>query len=235
MEAYLYLILSVAVGSAIAAAFRKRGRSSIKFMLTFSGAYLLSIGVFHLLPEIYHEGVGHGIGFWIMGGFFIQLVLEVFSKGMEHGHGHVELFRGKGLPIAVLGSLFLHAFLESLPVGTYHGSEAGTALLWGIVIHKLPVSIILFSMLTEVTTNWWKIIAMMLFFALIAPLGVYLGESIPLLTEYYRELTALTLGVFIHISTTILFESNQSHRFNFMKFFTTLLAVLIAWFSVHQH
>lgn len=234
MTSYLFLILSVAAGSIIAAIMRGNKSFSVKFLLTFSGAYLLAIGVFHLLPEIY-EGHNHYIGFWIMGGFFVQLVLEVFSKGMEHGHGHKELFQHKALPMGVLGSLFLHALLESLPIGAHHDHLSRNALLWGIVIHKLPVSIILVTMLRELTASWGKIIAMMAVFALIAPLGVFLGQSLPLLGEYYRELTAITLGVFLHISTTILFETNQSHRFNFMKFFTTLLAVLLAWFSVSAH
>ena len=116
MYAYLFLILSVAMGSSIAAYLRAQRSVSIKFLLVFSGAYLLSIGVFHLLPEIY-ETHNPGIGLWIMAGFFIQLILEVFSKGVEHGHGHIELFRDKGIPLAVMGSLFLHAFLESLPIG----------------------------------------------------------------------------------------------------------------------
>ena len=146
MKPYLFLILSVAVGAAIGAYLKGRKDFSIKFLLTFSGAYLLSIGVFHLLPEIY-EYHDHSIGLWIMGGFFIQLILEVFSKGMEHGHGHAEFFRQRGLPVVILLSLFLHALLESLPIGAHHEELSKNALLWGIVIHKLPVSIILFTMM----------------------------------------------------------------------------------------
>ncbi len=234
MQSYLFLILSVVAGTLIAAFLFKQKGSAVKFLLTFSGAYLLGIGVFHLLPEIY-ESHNHIMGFWIMAGFFIQLVLEVFSKGMEHGHGHKEVFHSKSLPFSVLASLFLHALLESLPIGAQHDHSSKNALLLGIVIHKLPVSIILFTMLKELTSSMGKIILVMIAFALIAPIGVFAGETLPVLGEYYRELTALTLGVFLHISTTILFESNQSHRFNFMKFFAAGLAVILAWFSVAHH
>ena len=170
MYAYLFLILSVAMGSAIAAYLRAQRSVSIKFLLVFSGAYLLSIGVFHLLPEIY-ETHNPGIGLWIMAGFFIQLILEVFSKGVEHGHGHIELFRDKGIPLAVMGSLFLHAFLESLPIGAHGDPISRNALLWGVVIHKLPVSIILFTMLTELIQSRVKIFAWMFLFTMVAPLG----------------------------------------------------------------
>jgi len=231
MTAYILLISSVVIGSVIAELISSRKAVPVKFLLTFSGAYLLAIGVFHLLPEIY-EDHNHNIGVWIMGGFFIQLVLEVFSRGIEHGHGHSEHFSQGQLPVAILISLFVHAFLERLPIGAHPGHLSSKALMWGIVIHKLPVSIILYSMLRQLTSNRGLIILMMALFALIAPLGVWIAEWLNFVSDWYKELTALTLGVFLHISTTILFESTHSHKFNFMKFSTILLAVVIAWFSV---
>ncbi len=228
MISYIALIASVVVGCIIALTLGKHKAITLKFVLVFSGAYLLSLGVFHLLPEIYH-GHDHHIGLWVMGGFFIQLVLEVFSKGVEHGHGHSEHFKGKGVPMGVMLGLFAHAFIESLPIGLHQHDNS--SLLWGIVIHKLPVSVILFSMLMELTANRLKQFFWMALFAAIAPLALAVGAFFPVLTEYYRELTALTMGVFLHISTTILFESSQSHRFNFIKFFVTLLGVVIAWFG----
>lgn len=232
---YLYLISSVLAGSFIGLGLKKKSDgSSVKVLLTFSGAYLLSIGVFHLLPELY-ETHSHSVGLYIMGGFFLQLILEFFSKGIEHGHSHTELFKNKGLPISVLISLFVHALLESLPIGAHHNELSRNALLWGIVIHKLPVSVILFAMLSELTKNVWKIVGWMLLFAMIAPLGVYLGTALPFLGLYSKEITAVVMGIFLHISTTILFESAQSHRFNFMKLLVTLGAIVIAWFSVAHH
>ncbi len=227
---YIYLIASVAVGSFIAAMIRNPRTAAVKMLLTFSGAYLLSIAVFHLIPEIYQDGDGK-VGLFIMGGFFLQLILEFFSKGVEHGHSHIEMFRNKGIPLSIIASLYLHALLESLPVGT-HGEHGDHTLLWAIVIHKVPVSLILYVMVAEVFSSAWKIILFMLGFALIAPLGVFLGETFAFLVDYSREITAIVLGIFLHISTTILFESNQSHRFNFTKLFITLLAVMLAWFTL---
>ena len=231
MSTSLYLIGSVVAGAAIGVWLKGHKNFQVKFLLTFSGAYLLSIGVFHLLPEIY-ESHEHSIGLWIIGGFFIQLILEFFSKGIEHGHSHVEWFNKKGIPVTIILSLFVHALLESLPVGAHHEELSRNAMMWGIVIHKLPVSLILFTMLSQVLSQSWRVYLVMLLFALIAPIGVFLGEEISFLQEYYRELTALTFGLFIHISTTILFESNQSHRFHLWKFLTIILAVVVAWFSV---
>jgi hypothetical protein len=231
MVSIVYLLASVAVGAAFAAMLNRYQASSIKFFLTFSGAYLLGIGVFHLLPEVY-ESHSHHYGLMIMAGFFIQLILEAFSKGLEHGHSHSEMFQGRGLPIGVLASLFLHAFIESMALGG-HGDPLGQkALLWGLLVHKIPVTIILFNMLREFKRKWTFLAFWLFLFAMMAPLGVLVGELVPLLSTYHQELTALVFGIFLHISTTILFESNKSHRFNIYKLSVIIFALALAWLSV---
>jgi hypothetical protein len=65
-----------------------------------------------------------------------------------------------------------------------------------------------------------------------APLGVLVGSQLPILGDYSRELTAFVFGIFLHISTTILFEGNQSHGFNIMKYGIILMALGLAWLSV---
>jgi len=227
----LFLILAVAIGGSLAAILRRTKAFSIKVLLTFSGAYLLGIGVFHLLPEVYEEH-SHHYGAVIMLGFFVQLVLEAFSKGLEHGHSHTELFANKGLPFGVLISLFLHAFLESIAIGGSHNHLSRDALLWGLLVHKVPVTIILYNMLCEFTKKLPVVLFWLLLFALMAPLGVLVGSQLPILGDYSRELTAFVFGIFLHISTTILFEGNQSHGFNIMKYGIILMALGLAWLSV---
>lgn len=227
----LYLFLAVVIGSCLAFLLRKSSRVPTKQMLTFSGAYLLGIGVFHLLPEIY-ESHSHFYGLMIMAGFFTQLVLEAFSKGLEHGHAHAELFQDKGLPVGVIISLFLHAFLESIPVGSSPHEHSQQALLWALLVHKVPVSLILYNMLCEFSGKRQVVLFWMLLFALMAPLGLWVGTIIPQLGNYSSEATAFVFGIFLHISTTILFEGNQSHRLNLIKYSIILLALAVAWLSV---
>jgi hypothetical protein len=40
---------------------------------------------------------------------------------------------------------------------------------------------------------------------------------VPVLTAIAPKIMAIVIGIFLHISTTILFESSSNHRFNFMK------------------
>jgi hypothetical protein len=60
------------------------------------------------------------------------------------------------------------------------------------------------------------------------PLGSYLS-TVPWVQDYGHLLTALTIGVFFHISTIILFESSQGHKFNLRKVVVIILGIGIAY------
>jgi zinc and cadmium transporter len=56
-------------------------------LLAFSGSFLLSITFLHLIPETI-EDQGHKAGLYILIGFFLQLFIQRFTHGVEHGHSH---------------------------------------------------------------------------------------------------------------------------------------------------
>jgi len=63
---------------------------------------------------------------------------------------------------------------------------------------------------------------MLIIFAAMAPLGAAVsnllsGAVIADLAIYYDKIMAVVIGIFLHISTTILFESTEDHRFNLYK------------------
>ena len=62
------------------------------------------------------------------------------------------------------------------------------------------------------------------------PLGTYLAHTIDLLSTYGVYLNALVIGVFLHISTIILFESSEGHKFNLRKLLVIILGITIAYF-----
>jgi hypothetical protein len=70
-------------------------------------------------------------------------------------------------------------------------------------------------------------------FASMAPLGSLTSQ---LLNEkfimnaavYFDRMMAIVIGIFLHISTTILFESNNTHRFNLYKLFVIIFGAGIA-------
>ena len=85
---YLLLFLSVALGYVIALFLRKKELRNMEVFLAFSGGFLLSITVFELLPRVF-ENPSKSVGVYIMLGILLQLFLEFFSKGAEHGHVHL--------------------------------------------------------------------------------------------------------------------------------------------------
>lgn len=223
---YILLILSVLVGSLLVFII-KPSNKIVRLLLAFSGAYLLSVTVLHLLPEVYTINSNHKlVGIFILIGILLQSVLESFSKGAEHGHIHIHT-DGKEFPTLLFVSLCIHAFSEGLPI---HNSDSN--LLWAIVVHKIPIAIVLTTFLINTKYTKKTVFGFLFFFGLMSPLGVLVGDKIPFFTTYGSEITALIIGVFLHISTIILFESSENHKFNLQKFTAILLGILLTIFTL---
>lgn len=231
------LIASVLLGGLIVAFLQKKDKQNIiKILLAFSGGFLLSIAFIHFVPELY-EHSDESIGIYILLGFLIQLVLEFFSGGIEHGHVH---HHGKGkIPWAILISLGVHSFLEGMPlaapftgheIATSHSHSGDQTLLMGIIFHQLPVAIALMTLLftshIKKSTAWF----LLLLFAITTPAGVLIGYiSNSAISGYdFNLILAIVVGMFLHISTTIIFETSENHKFNFLKLVSIILGFAIA-------
>jgi len=227
---YIVLIASVLIGVILVQVLNDLKTNAIKLLLAFSGAYLFAISVFHLLPEVY-SGDGKRIGLFLLVGFILQIVLEFFSQGIEHGHGHLH---NKTVPISMLVSLAIHAYLEGMPLGgiEHHGhshEHFEDSLLTGIALHKIPVTIVLMSLFAQAGFSKMKSFILIGLFALMAPLGTLSGNMVQELSQYHREIMAIVVGIFLHISTTILFESSEAHKFNIQKLVAIALGSVLAW------
>lgn len=216
-------ILSVVLGVVLVLIFKPNKSSNLKLLLAFSGAFLLSVTVFNFLPEVYHHNHDKPIGIFIMAGILLQIILEFFSKGAEHGHVHLDKNSVK-FPWLLFVSLSIHSILEGIPI------HAHDQLLYGVIIHKLPIAIILSTFFISSKIGVKKMVLFLGLFALMTPLGTYLSENFTFFTTYFYEISAIVIGIFLHISTTILFESNEGHKFNIVKLSTIVLAVIIAYF-----
>jgi hypothetical protein len=70
----------------------------------------------------------------------------------------------------------------------------------------------------------------MITFAIMTPLGTFLSGSLPVLNEYYDEITAVVIGILFHISSTIIFESSEGHKFNIAKVSMIVIGIALAYF-----
>lgn len=274
MLVYILPFVSIVLGYLIAIFFQPKNKQNLKLLLAFSGAFLLTITVSHLLPEVYyheiekeiktelvaqqenhnhhdhshddhnhshdshqvaevdnHSGHNHNhnhgslkiIGLFIMIGIVFQIVLEYFSRGAEHGHVHIHEKMSK-IPWALFISLSLHALLEGMPLSHQNN------LALGIAIHHLPIAIILTSFFMQAELNKKSIFLFMMFFSVMTPLGTIASEQLSFLNNYYTEISAIVVGILFHISSTIIFESSEGHKFNLAKLIAIILGIILGYF-----
>ena len=218
---YILPFLSVIAGYIISRFMNPDSSLGFKLLLSFSGAYLLSVTVFELLPQVYTTENSE-VGIFIMLGLLLQIMLEFISKGVEHGHLHHEEKTG-AFPLMLLISLSIHSLLEGVPLDD-HGH-----LLHGVVIHKIPVAAILSVFLVHSGISKFKVFLFLGIFALMTPLGSFLKLHIPVVQQYAVYLNAIVIGIFLHVSTTILFEASKNHKFNASKLAVIVAGILLAY------
>jgi len=222
MNKYLFPVLAVLIGFLMVMVLKPGQKGNLKLLLAFSGAFLLSITVFEILPDAFESDNTRTTGLFILLGILLQIVLEFFSKGAEHGHMHAH--QNQTFPWAIFISLCLHAFLEGLPL------KQGNNLMYGILVHKIPVAFILTTFLLQSGMKSMRIAMYLIVFALLTPLGTFVMNSTNVLVSIESYITAIVIGTFLHISTVILFESSEGHKFNLSKLLAIALAIAIAYF-----
>jgi zinc and cadmium transporter len=232
----LILLFSISLLGGLAIfLFKKDNSNRLKLVLSFSGAYLFAITVLHLMPDVYSSN-NPQIGLFILGGFLLQIVMEQFSEGIEHGHIHKHNHQHLVFPFGIMISLCLHAFLEGMPLAQGEHKE----LVYGIALHHIPAAFALGSVLLENKLSVIKISGLIILFALMSPLGYWLSYhveqgSIGDIELYFDQIMAVVIGIFLHISTTILFESSVDHKFNLKKVIAVLLGIGIALLGFFLH
>lgn len=229
------LLFAGVVASGSIVLFTKVSGKALKLILSFSGAYLFAITILHLIPDIYGSASA-GIGVYVLAGFLLQIFLEFFSEGIEHGHIHLHDHdhAESVFPITMMLALSVHSFLEGMPMAG-EWDQTKQSLMIGILLHNIPIAIALMSMLMQSHISHSKAFLWLIVFALMTPLGTLtntlLGQSISI-EGFSEKIMGMVIGIFLHISTTILFESGDEHRFNLVKFGTIVAGMGLAAFFI---
>lgn len=244
----LVLFFAALFGSGIFFLTRKQSGKGLKLLLAFSAAYLLGLSLLHLFPELFSGHVEHA-GWYVLAGFMLQVILDFFSHGIEHGHAHIHAHAGTRFLLMIMVSLWVHAFIEGMPFGGeiaghvhdhgghshghMHAHDHRGSLLVGISLHKVTESLVFAALLIGSGVKTVRAVALLVLFALMAPLGAFTHhliiqtgwEGVASLTP---KVTGILIGILLHVSTTILFESEEGHKFNWIKFVVILLGILMA-------
>jgi zinc transporter ZupT len=223
MNKFLFPILAVILGVAITLLSKNKKALNTKLLLSFSGAFLLALTLFELLPEVYNHLDTKRTGLFIMCGILLQIVLELFSKGAEHGHVHIHKHK-TAFPWLLFVSLCIHSFLEGFPIHEHND------MVYGVLVHKIPIAALISMFLFQSKFSNPKIVAFLVVFAVMTPLGTLISNNTDISEGIAHSINAIVIGIFFHISTTILFESGEGHKFNLSKFIAIILGVGIAYF-----
>jgi zinc transporter ZupT len=237
---YIITFFAVILGYVITLFLKPKITKNIKLFLSFSGAFLLGLVVTHLLPHLFHHHGNdhencthdHGlpVGAFILIGILFQIVLEYFSKGAEHGHMHLHASEKKTMiPLTLFISLCLHALFEGFPIAEK------SQLAYGIAVHHFPIAMILTILFYQANVSKLHIALFMIAFASMTPLGIYMAENLAWVQQYSEQLTALAVGILLHISSTIIYESNENHKFNLAKLSIIVLGFVLAYVMSMGH
>jgi len=211
----------------------------LRLILAFSAGYLFAISIMHLLPDVFLHSKAKQTGLFIVLGFCMQLLIDTFSTGIEHGHVHLHSNScQKHLPYGIIIGLVLHSFLEGLPIydlNSPQSSNINYQLILGLAIHNLPITIAFVALLKEHQAQKARNWLLLILFAIMTPLGYlssYTLQSFGLHNyEIYSQAAfALVIGIFLHISTAILFETSDHHKYNIAKVAVMAGGIILAYF-----
>lgn len=220
---YILPILGVLLSFVFVFFTKPKKKEHFRLLLAFSGAFLLALTIFELLPEVYEHSDTKSIGIFIMLGILLQIFLEFFSKGAEHGHVHLSK-TDTNFPWLLFGSLSVHSLLEGMPI------SEDNSIIYGILIHKIAIAVILSFFLLNSKMKTIASALFILLFSLMTPLGTYLSRTYDFIMDNLMFINAIVIGVLLHISTVILFESSEGHKFNLRKLVVIVLGITIAYF-----
>lgn len=231
------LFLATVIGGSFPIWKRKWFETNLRYLLAFSAAFLLSITFLHLVPESF-EDIGNSAGILIIVGFFAQHFFQKFTHGMEHGHVHsFDEHHHSSLAMPILLGLSIHAFSEGIPLGiSYTAMGALPSLFLAIALHKLPESMLIISLFYAHSQSKKNTIGILILFSLITPFSClityYLGNHFEFISFLTLYLLPVISGIFIHISTTIFFESGtKAHEMTFRKWILILAGIALGLLS----
>lgn len=225
------LFFSALIAGLSAYFFKGKLQGKMSLLLAFGAAYLISLCLLHLFPLVYNSNLSNP-GVYVLAGFVLQLVLEYFSDGMEHGHSHNQSDHHDHhdhlkFPFLLMVSLGIHSLIEGMPFGDHEDHHH--ALLLGIVIHKIPVAIVLGSLFLQSHFSLGKATFWLVIFALMSPLGAVTHDLLLSLgvnlDNFIPMVTGVLIGILMHVATTVIFESSDGHHFNLTKLIVIFLGI----------
>lgn len=195
-----------------------KNRNWLALLLSAGGAFIIAIIFSDIVPHLFAHLPAQA-GYVLLAGFLIQIFLDGFSKGIEHGHAHPS---GERTTIIAFVALCFHEFIEGMPLAlslTEHPTALQRNLALGIMLHKIPIAITLALLLQRSGFSKKATSLLISAFILCTVAGSLTQQALATFNEHNSEQIGLVglglaVGILLHVSTTILFESSEHHRFS---------------------
>ena len=169
---YLPTVIFVSLVGGFLPLLRELSQKALALLLSFSAGVLLGAVFFHMLPET-GRVLSENMGWPILTGFLLIFVMErfVFVHACEERDCDIHQM---GMP-AFLGISF-HSLLDGIALGAgLILPQLGPVVLLAVIVHKMPDSMSISSILLAAGWNRRKVAILNLLFSLTTPIGALLA------------------------------------------------------------
>ncbi len=224
----LCIIIVAWIGGAIPLFFRKK-LLIIQLFIGFGAGILLGAAFLHMIPDA-AEYIGSSLGVPILLGF---LTLYLFEKFIMTHPCPAEDCEYHKVGLSALVGLSFHSFVTGLALGSgILVPHLGFVVFLAILLHKLPASLSLSSLLVKEKYSGTAIVLIILLFSFMVPLGAFITffllEKTSNLTIGY--LIAFSAGTFLHVAADDLIPEVHRHvKFRKLRLFVFLSGIIVIW------
>ncbi len=226
---YLGIIMLAAwAGGAIPLFFRWRSLV-IHLFISFGAGILLGAAFLHMIPDS-SEYIGSKLGVPALLGFLLLYILEKFIMIHPCPADHCEYHH---VGLAAFFGLSLHSLITGMSLGAgIMVPRLGLVVFLAVLLHKLPASLSLSSILVKENYRTNSIVLIILIFSLMIPVGA-LGTfffAAHTSTTIIGYLIAFSSGTFLHVAADDLLPEVHSHfKYRKESLLTFLTGLTIMW------
>ena len=225
--------------------FRKINTNFLNLLIALWAGSMLAVSLVHIFPESLEQTEFAVFAFlwWFITIYLIEELLTPHRHDHSHGdHAHEDPHEHYDhVAIVTFVAIFSHTFLDGVGIraGMWLSETAGYAILFGVWVHQIPVSLSLAALMRESKLEKKIQILWVLFFALAAPLGYLISDR---MLSSVSEVTvglaaAFAWGSLLYIATTDLLPVIHSTSKNkYLSILAFLMGVFfMTLFAEHHH
>ncbi len=206
--------------------------------LSFGAGVLLSAAFLHMIPASI-PALGPSTGVFLLGGYLLMTVIERFTMAHPCGEHACASHR---IGLVALFGLSVHSVIAGMALGVgltgaHVDLSTSFALLAAILVHKVPETLALMSLLAVSGFKGTRGLGMLLLFAMMGPSGIILGSLIKAEdTLFLNGALAVSAGTFLYIaSSDLLPHLHKKMKDEWVNFVAFLVGLCVLAFEAMHH